>query len=107
MTEAPFTYYDAARADAIAKRGKQFNRTWLVFEPKLREHPPVAPMLSDWDNVYVYESGSSEADFQFMSSASTFVLSPSTFGWWAAFFSGKATQIYYPILPGKTSNKIT
>jgi hypothetical protein len=100
ITIPPTIYYDRILEDG------NYDTIWLVAEPSIRRHPIVRHILSKFRSTAVIRKGGTpDEDFQFISFASNIILSPSTFGWWAAFFAagnsndGPPVTIHYPIMP--------
>jgi len=76
-----------------------YKTIWLVAEPAARQGPAIQHILTKFDNAVLRDNTSPEQDFQFLSFASHIILSPSTFGWWAAFFANNSATIHLPIMP--------
>ena len=93
----PAIYYDQ-----ILEAGN-YDTIWLVAQPNTRGHPIIQHLLTKFgDKARMRHSETPDEDFQFISYASNIILSPSTFGWWAAFFAANGdgcTTIHFPIMP--------
>ena len=93
--------YDAINGvDQYNRRGpsRTWNKVWIVANPAIHGHPLIAHLCAKFSAVV--RNGTAAEDFAFLSAARTILLSPSTFGWWAAFFSSDATTVHFPIMPG-------
>ena len=88
--------------DRILEAGN-YTTIWLLGEPGVHQHPVVQQLLEKFADKAIFRAGqTAEEDFQFISFASNIVLTPSTFGWWAAFFAvdGDCRKtIHFPIMP--------
>jgi hypothetical protein len=76
---------------------RDWEHVWIVANPTVHKHPVVRHLQARY-GAQIFHGGSARADFQFLSAASTLILSPSTFAWWAAFLSEAAT-VHYPLMP--------
>ena len=86
---------------------------WIVCQPCDRKHPTMSALRKEWPSRVRFLTQHHDAatcasaancqsavlDFLWLMSARHLVLSPSTFGWWAAFLSTTATTIHYPVHP--------
>jgi hypothetical protein len=84
--------------------GHRDGRVWVVASPEQRQHPTVQRLVREYDAV-VYSAGDNLPvpwlyDFAWLSAARHVVISPSTFGWWAAVL-GDPERVYFPIMPGR------
>ena len=108
----PLGFYESIIASHVSTWPKA--RVWVASMPCDRNHPTLTALMSRWpqtisflkshgDLVICDRSPSCKVppllDFVWLQKARRIVLSPSTFGWWAAFLSERATTIHYPILP--------
>ena len=80
-------------------RQRKFSNVWVVGHPCQHKHPIVQYLVAHFGAKL--HAGTDEQDFEFLSSAKTIILSPSTYGWWAAFFSSSSATVHYPIMPGR------
>ena len=74
------------------------SRMWIVTGHKVATEVFLQKILKKFNRVSILSSPSFVNDFCFLKSSPRIVLTPSTFGWWAAFLSA-STDIHYPILP--------
>lgn len=87
---------------------------WVVCMPHDRDHPTILSLVGRWKSRlrFLTKHGELEIcgrvpsckvpailDFLWMQEARHIALSPSTFGWWSAFLSVRATTIHYSVLP--------
>ena len=84
---------------------------WVVCQPCDCKHPTVQGLTLRWPVRFLtahhdaahrdahHDAVSTGHDFVWLMSAKHLVLSPSTFGWWAAFLSTRAESIHYPLHP--------
>jgi len=108
----PSAFYDAAIEIHLESHGDAI--IWIVCLSHDRNHPTVLALLARWKLRlrFLTKHGELEIcgrepsckvpailDFLWMQEARHIVLSPSTFGWWSAFLSERATTIHYPVLP--------
>jgi hypothetical protein len=97
---APFRFFKKVIDDH--REIHPLGAVWLVLEQKAQAHPIVNRLVSE-ANAKVFagcklSKGNAMCDFRFMMAASTLVLSPSTFSWWAAYLG--TGQVHFPVLPG-------
>ena len=84
--------------DRVLQAGN-YSRVWIVGDPPIAQNHPISTYLQRRFNAKVHSRSTDvETDFQFLASARTMVISPSTFAWWAAFLSSNAT-IHFPLGP--------
>ena len=88
----PFVFFER-----ILTQNK-FENIWIVAHPCQQKHPIVKEIVKKFGAKV--HTGNAEEDFQFISSAQTIIMSPSTYAWWAAFFSSSTTTVHFPIMPG-------
>jgi hypothetical protein len=101
LANPPLAYFRQALHAAGVRspdNGAARKRTiWLVGHPCIENDPTVVQLRKEYPQIRTHFGSSAQVDFQFLSLARTMVLSPSTFGWWAGFFSN-AFRIYVPIM---------
>lgn len=80
-----------------------YEKVWVVGDPEIMNlgHPIVGYLMEKYNATKPKGSNALE-DFQFISLAKNIILSPSTFGWWAAYFSSYRTTLHFPIMPLET-----
>ena len=108
----PLAFYESA----IDAHLTQFPgaHVWVVCLPCDREHPTLRELarrragvlrfLTAHGSATICDRGSAckvppVLDLLWMQTAQHLVLSPSTFGWWAAFLSVRVKTVHYPVLP--------
>jgi len=82
-----FSYYKEALDIA------NYQRLFIVVDHPLH---PFLRFFKQYKPIVCHSSTSFLEDFVFLTQFNKIILSPSTFGWWAAFLS-KAKEIYFPI----------
>ena len=73
-------------------------RLWIQTEACSVRAPIVVKLREMWNGTRIHSTGSKQYDFQWMQSATHIMLTPSTFGWWAAYLSTVAEHIYFPLI---------
>jgi hypothetical protein len=100
IPSAPFSFFKYITDEHRSEH--PLGIVWLVLEQKAQLHPIVKRLVNEVGATLFHgclqATDSALCDFRFMTAASTLVLSPSTFSWWAAYLG--SSKVHFPVLPG-------
>eukprot|EP00930_Biecheleria_cincta_P103674 TRINITY_DN9570_c0_g1_i1.p1 TRINITY_DN9570_c0_g1~~TRINITY_DN9570_c0_g1_i1.p1 ORF type:complete len:502 (-),score=97.90 TRINITY_DN9570_c0_g1_i1:57-1562(-) len=101
----PFAFFSFAARRHRAKYGADA-KIWILCAPAQRWQDTVQRMVRELGATIMTKNDRLGkiawlADWLFLKAAKHVAVSPSTYGWWAAFL-GEAEDVYLPIHPGKT-----
>ena len=79
-----------------------YEKVWIVGDPEImNSRHPIVGCLMDRYNATNPRNTDPLKDLQFISLASNIIMSPSTFSWWAVYFSSYRATLYFPIMPAE------
>jgi hypothetical protein len=97
FVDLPSSYFDRI-LESIRKRPGGFEKLWIVSRCGMR-HPTAMYLAKKYGAALAPSVSGREdtSDFLFMQSASTIIMSQSTYAWWAAWLSS-AKEVHYPLV---------
>jgi hypothetical protein len=99
IPSAPFSFFKNVTDEHRSEH--PLGIVWLVLEQKAQLHPIVKRLVNEVGATpfigCLQAKDSALCDLRFMTAASTLVLSPSTFSWWAAYLG--TGKVHFPVLP--------
>ena len=101
----PFLYYARVVRRHIERFGANKGRVLIVCEPKQRSHATIKRLVKQFGARVITQDYNVEDnllhDFFILREAKHLVLSPCAYGWWAAYLSRNAQEVYFPIMRGR------
>ena len=98
----PYVYYARIARRHVERFGVNRGRIFITCEPKQRSHSTVKRLVKQFGAKVLTQNDDVKDgwldDIRYMLEAKHLVLSPSTYGWWAAYLSHGAQEVYFPIM---------